>query len=73
MRSVVRMARIEDAIGLCRKKKLSCVEAAELLGMSEQHFRQLRDVYEARGAEGLMIGVAAGRRAGAPRSKRSNG
>ncbi len=30
----VRMARITDAIGLHRSKKLSCVEAAEMLGMS---------------------------------------
>ena len=60
------MARIEDAIGLCRKKKLSCMEAAELLGMSERHFRRLRDAYEAQGAEGLIDrrrGRASGRRA----------
>jgi len=60
------MARIEDAIGLCRKKKLSCVDAAELLGMSERHFRRLRDAYEAQGAEGLIDrrrGRASGRRA----------
>jgi transposase len=62
----VRMARIEDAIGLCRKKKLSCIEAAEMLGMSERHFRRLRDAYEAQGAEGLIDrrrGRASGRRA----------
>src|SRR3954468_10886892 len=46
----VRMARIIDAIGLHQAKKLSCVEAAELLGMSERHFRRLRDAYEAHGA-----------------------
>src|SRR6185503_6698404 len=51
----VRMARIIDAIGLHQAKKLSCVEAAELLGMSERHFRRLRDAYEERGAEGLMV------------------
>ena len=51
----VRMARIIDAIGLHRTKRLSCVEAAELLGMSERHFRRLRDAYEERGAEGLMV------------------
>jgi predicted HTH domain antitoxin len=39
----VRMARIIDAIGLQQAKKLSCVEAAELLGMSERPFRRLRD------------------------------
>jgi len=63
----VRMARIIDAIGLHQAKKLSCVEAAELLGMSERHFRRLRDAYEERGAEGIADrrrGPASGRRAG---------
>ena len=50
----VRMARIIDAIGLHQAKKLSCVEAAELLGISERHFRRLRDAYEAHGAEGIV-------------------
>src|ERR1044071_137653 len=62
----VRMARIIDAIGLHQAKKLSCVEAAELLGMSERHFRRLRDAYEAHGAEGIVDrrrGRAWGRRA----------
>ena len=43
-----------DAIGLHQARKLSCVEAAELLGMSERHFRRLRDAYEAHGAEGIV-------------------
>ena len=63
----VRMARIIDAIGLHQAKKLSCVEAAELLGMSERHFRRLRDAYEERGAGGIIdrrSGRASGRRAG---------
>src|SRR5215207_8295273 len=62
----VRMARITDAIELHRKKKLSCVEAGALLGMSERHFRRLRDAYEERGAEGIVDrrrGRASGRRA----------
>ena len=45
---------------------LSCLEAAEVLGMSERHFRRLRDRYEAEGAEGLIDrrrGRASGRRA----------
>jgi hypothetical protein len=50
----VRMARILDALSLHRAKRLSCVEAAELLGMSERHFRRLRDAHEARGAEALI-------------------
>src|SRR4051812_17002527 len=61
----VRMARITDAIELHRKKKLSCVEAGALLGMSERHFRRLRDAYEERGAEGIVDrrrGRASGRR-----------
>src|SRR3982750_236590 len=63
----VRMTRVIDAIGLHRKKKLSCVEAGALLGMSERHFRRLRDAYEAHGAEGIVDrrrGRASGRRAG---------
>ncbi len=63
----VRMARIIDAIGLHQARKLSCVAAAELLGMSERHFRRLRDAYEERGAEGIIDrrrGRASGRRAG---------
>jgi transposase len=42
------------------------MEAAEALGMSERHFRRLRDRYEADGAEGLIDrrrGRASGRRA----------
>src|SRR3712207_2382038 len=63
----VRMARIIDAIGLHQARKLSCVEAAELLGMSERHFRRLRDADEAQGAEGIVDrrrGRVSGRRAG---------
>src|SRR3954451_13916726 len=63
----VRMARIIDAIGLHQARKLSCVEAGALLGMSERHFRRLRDAYEERGAEGIVDrrrGRASGRRAG---------
>src|SRR3954447_27030581 len=64
----VRMARITDAIELHRKKKLSCVEAGALLGMSERHFRRLRGAYEERGAEGIIDrrrGRTSGRRGGA--------
>lgn len=62
----VRMARIVEAIGGYRVGKLSCLAAAELLGMSERHFRRLRDAYDERGAEGLIDrrrGRASGRRA----------
>lgn len=62
----VRVARIVEAIGRYRSGRLSCLEAAEVLGMSERHFRRLRDCYEAEGAEGLIDrrrGRASGRRA----------
>lgn len=62
----IRMARIVDAIVSHGLKRLSCVGAAELLGMSERHFRRLRDVYEESGPEGLIDrrrGRANGRRA----------
>jgi transposase len=60
------MARIVEAIGRCRAKTLSCFDAADLLGISERHFRRLRDAYEEKGAEGLIDkrrGRASGRRA----------
>jgi hypothetical protein len=50
----VRVARIVEAIGRWRSGRLSCLEAAEVLGMSERHFRRLRDRYAADGAEGLI-------------------
>jgi hypothetical protein len=50
----VRMARVLDAIASHRAGRLSCVEAGELLGFSERHFRRLRDAYEERGEEGLV-------------------
>jgi hypothetical protein len=62
----VRMARTIDAIGLHRAKRLSCGEAGALLGISERHFRRLRDAYDAHGAEGIIDrrrGRASGRRA----------
>ena len=62
----VRMARIVNAIGEYRRGELSCLEAAELLGMSERHFRRLRDRYDAEGAEGIIDhrrGRASARRA----------
>jgi transposase len=66
MRTEVRMARIGEAIGRHKGGELSCLEAASLLGMSERHFRRLRDRHEAEGAEGLIDrrrGKASGRRA----------
>ncbi|MGI8840135.1 MAG: ISNCY family transposase [Caulobacteraceae bacterium] len=60
------MARIVDAVVRYKGGELSCVKAAEFLGMSERHFRRLRDRYEAQGAEGIIDrrrGRASGRRA----------
>src|SRR5712691_1168922 len=57
---------VSGGIGAVSSGRLSCVEAAELLGISERHFRRLRDRYEAEGAEGLIDrrrGRASGRRA----------
>jgi hypothetical protein len=62
------MARIVDAIGRWRSGRLSCGEAAEVLGMSERHFRRLRDRYEAERAQGLSDrrrGRVSGRRVAA--------
>ena len=50
----VRMARVLDAIASHRAGRLSCVEAGELLGFSERHFRRLRDAFEERGEDGLI-------------------
>ena len=70
MRSEVRMARYIEGLERCRAGRLSCVEVAELLGISERHFRRLRDRYEAEGAEGLIDrrrGRLSGRRAAVDR------
>ena len=50
----VRMARVIDAISSHRAGRLSCVEAGELLGFSERHFRRLRGVFEERPEDGLI-------------------
>lgn len=66
MLSEIRMARIVDAIGRVREKRLSCIEAAEWLGISERHFRRLRDGYEEGGAEAIVD-----RRRGRPASNKA--
>ena len=66
MHAEVRMARIVEAVGLYRTGKVTCEEAASWLGMSERHFRRLRDRYETEGADGIIDrrrGRASGRRA----------
>jgi transposase len=60
------MARIVEAVTRYRSGRMSCTEAAAFLGMSERHFRRLRDRYEAEGAEGIVdnrLGRASARRA----------
>lgn len=60
------MARYLEGLSRYRAGGFSCVEAAEFLGISERHFRRLRDVYEAEGAEGIIDkrrGRASARRA----------
>ncbi len=59
------MARIVEAISRVREERLSCVEAAALLGMSERHFRRLRDAY----AEGGAAAIVDRRRGKAPSNR----
>ena len=73
MLAEVRMARIVEAVGLYKTGKVTCEQAAEWLGVSERHFRRLRDRYEAEGAEGVTDGAGAGRLAGGRRWIRWNG
>ena len=59
------MARYVAGLERYRAGSLSCLAAADLLGLSERHFRRLRDRYEAVGAEGLIDrrrGKVSGRR-----------
>ncbi len=58
----VRVARIVEAIGGDRRNRLSRLEAAEGVGMSERHFRAPRERNEAAGAK-LLIGRRRGRAA----------
>jgi hypothetical protein len=48
------MARIVEAIGRQQSGSLTSVEAASMLGMSERHFRRLRDAYLDGGAEAIV-------------------
>jgi transposase len=66
MLAEVRMARIVEAIGRVRAGALNCVDAAALLGLSERHFRRLRDAYVEGGAEAIVD-----RRRGRPASNRA--
>jgi transposase InsO family protein len=62
----VRVVRIVAAVARYRAGAVTCLEAASLLGMSERHFRRVRDRYEKEGLEGLAdrrVGKLSGRRA----------
>ena len=54
MRPEVRTARYLEGLSRYWAQSLICVDAAAFLGISERHFRRLRDVYEAEGAEGVI-------------------
>lgn len=49
----LRVMKFEDVYGRWQARRLSQVEAAEILGMSERTFRRWRDRYQADGLEGL--------------------
>jgi len=62
--SEVRMMRFEDVVGRLYDGRLSCEEAADVLGTSVSSFYRWRRRFEARGLEGLAdgrIGKASGR------------
>ncbi len=64
--SEVRRMRFEDVFGRYRVGRLSCEEAADVLGISASSFFRWRRRFEAEGAEGLAdarLGKAAARRA----------
>ena len=50
----VRVARVLVAISSHRARRLSCVEAGELLGFSERYFLCLRVAFEERGEDALI-------------------
>lgn len=65
MRQELRMCEFVAGYEGYRRKELTCGEAAELIGISERHFRRLRDRYEEKGAEGIVdrrLGKASERR-----------
>ena len=62
----VRLMRFEDVNGRYQSNRLSCEEAAELLGASVSTFFRMRRRYEEEGIEGLLdrrLGKASARRA----------
>ena len=49
-----RMQTFQDVLGHWQARRLSALEAAELLGMSERSFRRYRRRYEEEGLDGLI-------------------
>ena len=65
-----RMQSFQDVLGYWQARRLSALEAAELLGMSERSFRRYRQRYEEEGPDGLFdrrLGKASARRVPADR------
>ena len=65
-----RMQSFHDVLGHWQARRLSALEAAELLGMSERSFRRYRQRYEEEGLNGLFdrrLGKASARRVPADR------
>jgi hypothetical protein len=60
-----RMLKFRDVLSRWERRELSMMEAGEVLGMSERHFRRYRDRFEEEGEAGLID-----RRLGKPSSKR---
>src|SRR5579859_1883555 len=62
----IRMGRFSEILGDFEQDRLSCVEAARILGCSERHFLRLRGRYADEGLEGLRdrrVGRVSPRRA----------
>jgi len=51
----IRIARLVEAFGKVRRGGLSRVGAAELLGLSERHFRRRYDAYKADGPLAMVM------------------
>jgi transposase len=65
-----RMKKFLDVLGRYERRKLSALEAGEILGCSERQFRRWRDRYEEEGIEGLRdkrLGRASAKRVPADR------
>jgi transposase len=59
------MGRFVEVLSIYKSQRMSCLEAALMMGVSERHFRRMRDRYEDEGIEGLVdkrLGKASARR-----------